>query len=511
MKQSIKGISKKVLLVILDGYGVNSNTEKNAIKDAKKPELDDLFENYPFTTIEAGGEKVGLPKGVVGNSEVGHMNLGAGRSVRQDLVRINESIDNDSYQDLPLLSELKEKAKQKTKRIHLLALLSDGGVHSHINHIKKTIECLSMDKDLEIFFHAFMDGRDTQKNVGHKYIDELNKVEGATFASMQGRSIGMDRDRRWEKIKTAMDCFEGRGHISSLTPEEYIQEQYKKDVFDEFIEPALFNKEAAIQDDDCIFFLNFRPDRASQLSLAYTDPNFNSFKREVTPGYFLCMTPYIPDEVKLPILFDKEKLKGTLGEFFSSKGIKQLKIAETEKYAHVTFFFNGGEKTPFEGEDHFLIPSPKEVATYDEKPEMSAHLVTDKLVETLQSEKYDFTLVNFANSDMVGHTGNYEAAVKAIEVLDLCVGRLKKVCAEKSVLMLLCADHGNSDQMTYEDGSPHTSHTGAPVPFSAFHPLLKNEKIGTHNDKALMDVATTILHGMGIEKPKQFTGETIFE
>jgi 2,3-bisphosphoglycerate-independent phosphoglycerate mutase len=511
MKQSIKAISKKVLLVILDGYGVNPNTEKNAIKDARKPELDDLFENYPFTTIEAGGEKVGLPKGVVGNSEVGHMNLGAGRSVRQDLVRINESIDNDSFKDLPLLKELKEKAKQKTKRIHLIALLSDGGVHSHIEHIKKTIECLGEDQELEVFFHAFMDGRDTQKNVGYKYIDELKKVEGFTFASMQGRSIGMDRDRRWEKIKTAMDCFEGRGLITKLSPEEYIQEQYKKDVFDEFIEPALFNPNAAIQDDDCLFFLNFRPDRASQLSLAYTDPNFDEFKREVTPGYFLCMTPYIPDEVELPILFDKEKLKGTLGEFFSSKGIKQLKIAETEKYAHVAFFFNGGEKTPFKGEDHVLIPSPKEVSTYDQKPEMSAHLVTDRLVKALESEKYDFTLVNFANSDMVGHTGNYEAAVKAIEVLDLCVGRLKKVCAEKNILMLLCADHGNSDQMTYEDGSPHTSHTGAPVPFSAFHPLLKNEKIKTYNDKALMDVATTVLHGMGIEKPKEFTGETIFE
>lgn len=511
MTQSIKAISKKVLLVILDGYGINPNDDKNAIKHAKKPELDDLFQNYPFTTIEAGGVKVGLPKGVVGNSEVGHMNLGAGRSVRQDLVRINEAIDSDSFKDLPLLKELRDQAIQKTKRIHLMALLSDGGVHSHINHIKKTIECLRENEDLEIFFHAFMDGRDTKKSIGHTYIDELNKIKGFTFASMQGRSIGMDRDRRWEKIKTAMDCFEGRGKLSNLAPAEYIQEQYKKEIFDEFIEPTLFDKDAAIQNDDCLFFLNFRPDRATQLSLAYTDPNFDSFKREVTPGYFLCMTPYIPDEVSLPILFDKEKLKGTLGEFFSKQGIKQLKIAETEKYAHVTFFFNGGEKTPFEGEDHVIIPSPKEVSTYDQKPEMSAHLVTDKLVEALESDKYQFSLVNFANSDMVGHTGNFEAAVKAIEVLDHCVGRLKAKCSEKGVLMLLCADHGNSDQMTYEDGSPHTSHTGAPVPFSAFHPRLKNEKIETHTDKALMDVAPTVLHAMGIEKPTSFTGKTIFE
>jgi 2,3-bisphosphoglycerate-independent phosphoglycerate mutase len=511
MTQSIKAISKKVLLVILDGYGINSNSEKNAIKDAKTPELDDLFQNYPFTTIEAGGIKVGLPKGVVGNSEVGHMNLGAGRSVRQDLVRINEAIENNTYSKLPLLKELEDKALEKTKRIHLIGLLSDGGVHSHIDHIKKTIECLGENQKLEIFFHAFMDGRDTKKDVGHQYIDSLKKVKGFTFASMQGRSIGMDRDRRWEKIKRAMDCFEGRGSLSELTPEEYIQEQYKKGIFDEFIEPALFNKNAAIKENDCIFILNFRPDRATQLALAYTDPDFSSFKREVSPGYFLCMTPYIPDEVKLPILFDKEKLKGTLGEFLSSKGIKQLKIAETEKYAHVTFFFNGGEKKPFKDEEHILIPSPREVQTYDEKPEMSAHLVTDKLVAALESDKYQFSLVNFANSDMVGHTGNYEAAMKAVEVLDHCVGKLKKICSEKDVLMLLCADHGNSDQMTYEDGSPHTSHTGAPVPFSAFHSKLKNEKIGTHNDKALMDVAPTILYAMGIEKPNAFTGETIFE
>lgn len=511
MTHSIKAISDKVLLVILDGYGINPNNDKNAIKDAKKPELDDLFKNYPFTTIEAGGLKVGLPKGVVGNSEVGHMNLGAGRSVRQDLVRINEAIDQNKFKDLPFLKELSETATRKTKRIHLMALLSDGGVHSHLDHIKKTIECLSKNQELEIFFHAFMDGRDTKKDIGHKYISELNKIKGFTFASMQGRSIGMDRDRRWEKIKTAMDCFEGRGLITELSPEEYIQEQYKKEIFDEFIEPALFDSNAAIQNDDCLFFLNFRPDRATQLTLAYTDPEFSFFKREVTPGYFLCMTPYIPDEVKLPILFDKEKLKGTLGEFFSSKGINQLKIAETEKYAHVTFFFNGGEKTPFKGEDHILIPSPKEVSTYDKKPEMSAHLVTDKLVEALESDKYQFSLVNFANSDMVGHTGNYGAAVKAIEVLDYCVGRLKKKCLEKDILMLLCADHGNSDQMTYEDGSPHTSHTGAPVPFSAFHSKLKNEKIVAHNNKALMDVAPTIVYAMGIEKPEAFTGESIFE
>tara|TARA_Y100000590_G_scaffold469529_1_gene657565 strand:+ start:4877 stop:6472 length:1596 start_codon:yes stop_codon:yes gene_type:complete len=511
MSKTLKAISDKVLLVILDGFGINQNSTKNAIKDANTPNIDHLFSSYPFTTIEAGGEKVGLPKGVCGNSEVGHMNLGAGRPVRQDLVRINESIENGSFENLELLKTLKEKASKKTKRIHLLGLLSNGGVHSHIDHFKKVISSLSKDNDLEVFFHAFMDGRDTQKSIGHTFIEELNKTPGFNFASMQGRSIGMDRDRRWEKIKAAMDCFEGRGHISNLAPAEYIQEQYKKEKFDEFIEPALFNKDWAIQNEDCIFFMNFRPDRAVQLSLAYNDPDFKEFKREITPGYFLCMTPYIPDEVELPILFDKEKIKGTLGEYFSKKGIKQFKIAETEKYAHVTFFFNGGEKKPFKDEEHFLIPSPKEVETYDLKPEMSAPEVTKELVSRIDKGEHQFYLVNFANSDMVGHTGNYEAAIKAIETLDESVGQLMKVCELNNVCMLLCADHGNSDQMVYEDGSPHTSHTGAPVPFSVFHKDLKATELKGHQDKALMDVAPTILHAMGIEFPKEFTGTTIFE
>lgn len=511
MSKSLKAISDKVLLVILDGYGMNPNDNKNAIKHADKPNIDRLFADYPFTTIEAGGVKVGLPKGVVGNSEVGHMNLGAGRPVRQDLVRINESIENGSFPDLPFLKELKDTANSKTKRIHLMGLLSDGGVHSHIDHIKKVIEVLSEDTNLEIFFHAFMDGRDTKKDIGHKYVDELNQVKGFKFASMQGRSIGMDRDRRWEKIKICIDCFEGRGDITDISPQDYIQEQYGKEKFDEFIEPVLFNKDSAIRDDDCMFFLNFRPDRATQLSLAYTDPSFKEFKREVKPGFFLCMTPYIPDEVKLPILFNKEKLKGTLSEFFSKKGIKQFKIAETEKYAHVTFFFNGGEKKPFENEEHFIIPSPKEVNTYDEKPEMSAPEVTKKLLEEIDAQENQFYLVNFANSDMVGHTGNFEAAVKAIEVLDQTVGQLMNKCEERNICMLLCADHGNSDQMVYEDGSAHTSHTGAPVPFSVFHKSLKNVELVKHDDKALMDVAPTVLYAMGIENPSEFTGKTIFE
>ena len=504
---SIKNLSDRAILVILDGYGINDQDQKNAITHAKKPTLDKLFKEYPYTTIEAGGIKVGLPKGVTGNSEVGHMNLGAGRPVRQDLVRINESIQNNSFEKLEKLNEL----KSSSKRIHIMGLLSDGGVHSHIDHIKESINALKSD-DNEIFFHAFMDGRDTARDVGAKYIESLQENPNFIFASMQGRSIGMDRDRRWEKIKLSYDTFTGKGKTSNQTPLDYLKSEYKEERYDEFITPTLFDKDSAMKEGDSIFFINFRPDRAIQLSLCFNDPNFKEFERDFTPKYFLCMTPYIPDEVKLPILFDKEKLNGVMSEYVCSLGLKQFKIAETEKYAHVTFFFNGGRKDTFENEEHFLIPSPKEVSTYDQKPEMSAELVTDKLVDVLDDESISFYLVNFANSDMVGHTGNFEAAVEAIETLDKCVERLLKKCEESNVTLLLTADHGNSDQMAYPDGSPHTSHTNSPVPFSVFHKDLKGKEFEINGEgHALMDVSPTVLYVMGQEIPAFFSGRNIFK
>ncbi|WP_034729411.1 2,3-bisphosphoglycerate-independent phosphoglycerate mutase [Bacteriovorax sp. BSW11_IV] len=509
---SIKAISNRALLVILDGFGINSEDHKNAIKHANKPHIDYLFANYPFTTIEAGGESVGLPKGVTGNSEVGHMNLGAGRPVRQDLVRINESISNGTYADLPLIRELIETAKANSGRIHLMGLLSDGGVHSHIEHIKETIKALSRYEGIEVFFHAFMDGRDTPPACGKKYIQELQAMSGFNFASMQGRSIGMDRDRRWNKIEHAINAFSGHGDITDLSPEEYLEAEYKKEIFDEFITPVLFKKEFAMRNNDCVFFLNFRPDRAIQISQAMTLPDFSEFDRTLKPVYFLCMTPYIPDDIELPILFDKEKVSGGMSEYLSSIGKKQFKIAETEKYAHVTFFFNGGEKKPFKNEEHVLIPSPKEVKTYDEKPEMSAPLVTDRLIKALDDESVDFYLVNFANSDMVGHTGKFEAAIKAIEALDKCVERLYQKCKEKNITLMITADHGNSDQMMYEDGTPHTSHTNSPVPFAVINEKLKNQKVDvSHGEHALKDVSPTVLYAMGVEFPPTFVGKNIFE
>ncbi len=517
MTTTTKNISDRILLIILDGFGINPKKNKNAIFDAKKPNLDFLFQHYPFTTIEAGGELVGLPKGVAGNSEVGHMNLGAGKSVRQDLVRINEAIEKNILEGMPKFQELIKTAMAGNKRIQLMGLLSDGGVHSHINHLKMIIKILKNYPELKIFFHAFTDGRDTAKNSGEKYVQEILRdltTPQFKFASMQGRSIGMDRDRRWEKIERCYRCITGRDKTTSLSPLEYIQEEYSKGIFDEFINPVLFDKSAALRSDDSMFFINFRPDRAIQITLALTYDKFKEFIVDIKPNYYLCMTPYVPDEVALPILFDKERISGGLSEYLSSLGKYQFKIAETEKYAHITYFFNGGQKTPFPNEEHVLIPSPKEVVTYDLKPEMSALLITDRLLQELTKPQIDFYLVNFANSDMVGHTGNYSAAIKAIEVLDLCVQRLVEVASKNNIALLITADHGNSDQMIYEDGLPHTSHTNAPVPVCLIHPKLKDQSIDINLEFApfaLKDIAPTVLNIMGLEIPNNFQGRPIFK
>jgi len=500
------------MLVILDGFGINPEDNKNAIKHAHTPNLNNLFKNYPYTEINASGTLVGLPKGVIGNSEVGHLNIGAGRPVTQDFVKINQAIEKNELKDMDKMRELIATAKKGSKKIHLMGLLSDGGVHSHIEHIKKIIEILSAERDLKIYFHAFMDGRDTARDSGVTYVKDLLQTKGFVFASMQGRSIGMDRDRRWEKTKRAYQLFTGEGHTLDIGPEEYILSEYKKEIYDEFITPILFKKEGKIEKDDCVFFINFRPDRAIQLTLAFTDPKFNYFKTPIRPAYYLCMSPYVQGEVDLPILFDKEVLPNGLGEYLSNKGKKQFRIAETEKFAHVTFFFNGGRKEPFKNEERILIPSPKEVATYDLKPEMSAYEVCNSLLEKLDDSTIDFFLVNFANCDMVGHTGNFEATIKAVETVDTCVGKLMDKCLKNNISMLLTADHGNSDQMVYEDGSPHTSHTGSLVPFVFFNKMFKNQDVEIREgDLALKDIAPTILYTLNLECPTNFSGKSIFK
>jgi len=507
---TINQLSKRVLLVILDGFGKREDTLKNAVESSASPELDELFENYPTTLIESGGVAVGLPKGVSGNSEVGHLNIGAGRAIRQDLVRINEHIEKDTLADLDNLNRLIEKAKNGTKRIHLMGLLSDGGVHSHINHIKKFIQILSSHKEIEIFFHAFMDGRDTPIQNGIGYLQELMKIPGFHLASVGGRSIGMDRDRRWKKIQRAYEMMIGKGEVTGLDPIAYMEDQYKNKIYDEFITPTLFSQDYALQKDDSVFFCNFRPDRAKQITLAMMDPTFNEFPIPVKPGFFLCLTPYVQEEVELPVLLTKEKVTGGFAEIISQKNLKQFKIAETEKYAHVTYFFNGGETNPYPGEEQYLVPSNREVNTYDEAPQMSAPEITTNLLKALDNKDFTFLMVNYANSDMVGHTGNYGAAVEAVESLDHCIGQLKKKCIEQDVTLVLTADHGNSDQMIYEDGSPHTSHTGAPVPFTVFHSKLKGIKLESKGEFALRDVSPTMLNILGEPIPSYFTGTSIF-
>jgi 2,3-bisphosphoglycerate-independent phosphoglycerate mutase len=503
----ISGISKRVVLLICDGMGFSENTNKNAVKDANTPTLDRLLKEYPNTLLIPGGEAVGLPKGIAGNSEVGHINIGAGRSVRQDLVRINEAIENKTLESMPKMQEL----IKGPKRVHLMGLLSDGGVHSHINHLKELAIILSK-HGKEIFLHAFMDGRDTEQTKGIGYINEVLSWKNIKIASIGGRSLGMDRDQRWEKIKKSYDVQVGKAHCTQLSPEDYIQEQYSKEIYDEFIQPALFIKEGAVREDDSIFFINFRPDRAKQTSFAFVDPNFTHFDNSTRPTYYLCMSPYIDEEFpKVPILFDREKVSNTLAKVLSDQGKTQLKIAETEKYAHVTYFFNGGEQEPFKGEERILINSPSDVATYDLKPQMSAYEVTEKLCDAINHEKYDVYICNLANPDMVGHTGNYQAAVEAMEHVDKCLQSIYEACTKTNTTLMITADHGNCDQMVYPNGAPHTSHSNASVPFIFINEKLKNVKLETAiKEAALKDIAPTILNILQIDSPSQFEGHSIY-
>lgn len=508
-----KGLSKRVLLVIADGLGINDSSKKNAVKAAKTPNLDNILQNYPHTLIQPGGEAVGLPKGVAGNSEVGHMNIGAGRPVRQDLVRINEAIANNTLKDMDKFKELVAAAKNGSKRVHLMGLLSDGGVHSHIDHLKSLIDYLNQEDGIQVFLHAFSDGRDTSKTSGVNYVKEIQEHGGFKFASMGGRAIGMDRDRRWEKIQKAYDAMTGKSGVCDKTPLAYLEDNYKNDIYDEHVEHVLFDKGSAIQSEDCLFFFNFRPDRAKQISLAFTDPKFAHFNNDVRPAYFLNMSPCIDEEMpNVPVLFNRENIQETLAEYLSNKGMKQLKIAETEKYAHVTYFFNGGAEKPFPGEERILVESPRDVATYDQKPEMSAYEVCEKLSEKLKDDSYSLYVVNFANPDMVGHTGNFDAAIQAVQTVDDCLGRLMELCQKEDIAMLLTADHGNADEMEYSDESPNTSHSKALVPFALIHDKVKKIQVElTEEDNALKDIAPTILNLLGVEAPKLFTGHPIFK
>ena len=503
-----------VMLMILDGFGINEKTDGNAVKLAKTPNIDKLMKKYQNTIMYTSGLKVGLPDGQMGNSEVGHTNIGAGRIVYQELTKITKSIEDGDFFAIPEFIEAIENCKKHNSKLHILGLLSDGGVHSHIRHLYGLLEMAKRRDFEDVYVHCFLDGRDTPPASAETYIAELEKKmeeKGVgKIATLCGRFYAMDRDKRWERVKEAYNAMvKGEGEkFSSATAA--IEESYQKEVFDEFVKPIVIcnNDEpiAKISENDSVIFFNFRPDRAREITRSIVDENFDGFEREYFKTFFVCFTPYDETMPNVEVAFKKDEIKNTLGEYISKLGFTQLRIAETEKYAHVTFFSNGGQEKQYEGEDRILIPSPK-VETYDLKPEMSAIEVTDKVVEAIESEKYNCIILNYANPDMVGHTGNIEACIKALETLDTCVARVVKAIKEKHGNLLITADHGNSEQMIdYKTGEPHTAHTTNPVPLVLISDTNKKLKEGR-----LADLAPTMLDLMELEKPEEMTGESLLE
>ena len=509
-------MAKKALLMILDGWGIGHHDKADVIWNTPTPYLDYLHTTYPNSQLEASGENVGLPDGQMGNSEVGHLNIGAGRVVYQDLVKINRACRDNSIMENPEIKNAYEYAQRTGKRLHLMGLTSDGGVHSSIDHLKKLIEISKSYGLKNTFVHCFMDGRDTDPKSGKGFIEELTKVceaNDAAIASIIGRFYAMDRDKRWNRVKVAYDqLVNGKGkEVDDMV--EGVQFCYDSDSeehknTDEFMEPLInANVDGRIQEGDVVIFINFRNDRAKELTVVLTQQDMpEEGMHTIKDLQYYCMTPYDASFTGVHILFPKSDVQNTLGEYISSKGLSQLHTAETEKYAHVTFFFNGGREAPYEGEERTLIPSPKE-ATYDLKPEMSAYEVKDKLVESIRANKYDFIVVNFANGDMVGHTGVYSAIEKAVTAVDSCVKDVVTAANETGYETIIIADHGNADHAVNEDGTPNTAHSLNPVPF-IYITENKNAKV---QNGILADVAPSILHIMGLEQPKEMTGKNLIE
>ena len=504
---------KPVMLMILDGFGINDNSNGNAAKLANTPNLDKIMKKYPTSELYASGLKVGLPEGQMGNSEVGHTNIGAGRIVYQELTKITKSIEDGDFFTTPEFIEAIENCKKYNSKLHILGLVSDGGVHSHIRHLYALLE-LAKRRDFEnVYVHCFLDGRDTPPASAENYITQLEekmREKGVgKIASLSGRYYAMDRDKRWDRVKKCYDVLVNGEGNKSTSATIAIEDSYQKEVFDEFVEPTVIcNGEtpiATIQEHDSVIFFNFRPDRARQITRAIVDKNFNEFETKKMETYFVCFTSYDETMPNVKIAFKKEPLVNTFGEVISKHGMTQLRIAETEKYAHVTFFFNGGEEKQYPGEDRILVPSPK-VATYDLQPEMSAPEVTEKVVEAINSEKYDSIILNYANTDMVGHTGSLPAAIKAVETIDECVGKVVDAILAHHGTLIITADHGNCEQMIdYQTGEPHTAHTTNPVPLIL---VTENTELKIKEGK-LADLAPTMLELLNIEKPKEMTGESI--
>ena len=506
---------KPTVLMILDGYGLNENTNGNAVAQAATPVMDKLMAEYPFVKGNASGMAVGLPDGQMGNSEVGHLNMGAGRIVYQDLTKITKAIqDGDFFENKALLAAC-ENVKKNDSALHLFGLVSDGGVHSHNSHIYGLLELAKRQGIEKVYVHCFLDGRDTPPASGKEYVEELEakmkEIGVGKVASVMGRYYAMDRDNRWDRVEKAyraLVCGEGEQAVSGP---EGIQASYDKDTTDEFVLPTVVVEDgkpvATIKNDDSVIFFNFRPDRAREITRTFCDEAFDGFERgDRVKTTFVCFTEYdVTIENKL-VAFVKEEITNTFGEYLSAHGLKQARIAETEKYAHVTFFFNGGVEEPNEGEDRILVKSPK-VATYDLKPEMSAYEACDKLTAAIMSDKYDVIIINFANPDMVGHTGVQEAAIKAVEAVDECVGKAVEALKEVDGQMFICADHGNAEQLIdYETGEPFTAHTTNPVPFILVNadPAYKLRDGG-----CLADIAPTLIELMGMEQPKEMNGTSL--
>lgn len=506
-------MKKPIALIIMDGYGCSDLTQGNAISSAKVPNLEKIVKSYPNTLIKASGLDVGLPEGQMGNSEVGHTNIGAGRIVYQDLTRITKSIKDGDFFENDILLKAMNNAKDKS--LHIMGLLSDGGVHSHIDHLKALIKMAKTNNLENVYVHAFTDGRDTDPQSSIKYVQEIEdymkEVGVGKIATISGRYYAMDRDKRWERIQLAYDVMiNGKGNTCTSAIDA-VKKSYDQGKNDEFILPTVVIENekplGSIKENDSIIFFNFRPDRARQITRALVCDEFVGFERPCMKTFFACMTEYDITIPNVEIAFCPQSLKNTLGEYLSNNNKTQLRVAETEKYAHVTFFFNGGLEEPHNGEDRMLIPSPK-VETYDLQPEMSAYELTDKLLEKIDEDKYDFIVVNYANPDMVGHTGVFDAAVKAVETVDACVEKVVEKILSKGGRAILTADHGNAEEM--EDIETHrviTAHSINPVPFIVVGDDIKNIKL--KDDGRLCDMAPTILDLMGLEKPEEMSGHSL--
>jgi len=504
-------MNKKVILMILDGWGITQDPKVSAIFNAKTSYIDSLYNKYPNASLRTDGEHVGLPKGQMGNSEVGHMNLGAGRIVYQNLVRINMAVENKTLGDEKILKDAFSYAKENNKSIHLLGLVSDGGIHSHINHLKGLLDVAAENAMEQIFLHAFTDGRDCDPKSGKYFINNIQEYMAKTtgeLATITGRYYAMDRDKRWERVKVAYDALVNAIGEKSTNAIESIEKSYRNEVTDEFIKPIILTNEngtpkTQIKADDVVIFFNYRTDRGRELTEVLSQQNFPDFGMKTLPLHYVTMTNYDETFKNINVIYNTDNLEDTLGEVLEKATKKQIRIAETEKYPHVTFFFSGGREQEFKGEKRLLCPSPK-VATYDLKPEMSAYEIRDAIIPELNKKEVDFVCLNFANGDMVGHTGVMEAAIKACEAVDECVKDVVTTASQNDYTTIIIADHGNCETMINPDGTPHTAHTTNPVPL-----ILVDKELKQINDGILGDVAPTILKLMGIEQPKKMTQHSL--